>query len=453
MTIEFTHRNGARRLLLIFAGWGMDARPFAALRRPGYDVAVVYDYRTYDFGQVPDCYDEVCIVAWSFGVAAAADFMAARPELHFTLRVAVNGTLTPVDDLTGIPRAIFDGTLAGLDERSLLKFYRRMCGSTTAFAAFSSSMPVRQIDELADELRAIDSRESTGRPIEAWDHVMIGSADAIIPAANQQRAWESHPSVEIIADGAHLVDFSALLDRLLIDKELVGSRFSGSQATYDSEADVQRRMAHTLADLFAAGRPTQLRDVIEAGPGTGFLTLRIAAALPPGCRFTLWDLAPIDASLPGEHRRCDAEAAIRELPDASVDAVVSAATMQWFNAPLRFIAEAYRALRPGGTIAVSTFGDLNFRELAPFATRRAGMPADILRRRLAAYGIDATVSESIETRRFDSPHSLLRHISLTGVNASESDSRRALRSARALIEAGVSELTYHPIYITVRKPL
>ena len=41
-------------------------------------------------------------------------------------RVALNGTVTPVDDLKGIPQQVFEGTLEGLNESTLEKFIRRM---------------------------------------------------------------------------------------------------------------------------------------------------------------------------------------------------------------------------------------------------------------------------------------------------------------------------------------
>ena len=107
---------------MIFAGWAMDSEPFAGLYRHGYDIMVVWDYR--DFSLDWSCvaqYDEICVVAWSLGVYAAA--AATAPiAARVSLRLAVNGTLSPVDSLKGIPPAVFHGTLDALDERNLTKF-------------------------------------------------------------------------------------------------------------------------------------------------------------------------------------------------------------------------------------------------------------------------------------------------------------------------------------------
>lgn len=103
MKHAFVQRNGARRLIVIFAGWGMDARPFAGLTRPGYDIAVVWDYR--EAGLDPTLaagYDEVCVLAWSMGVMAAQMCNDALGP-NVTARIAVGGTPCPVSDTEAHP--------------------------------------------------------------------------------------------------------------------------------------------------------------------------------------------------------------------------------------------------------------------------------------------------------------------------------------------------------------
>ena len=46
MNLKFIYtRPGTSRLILLFAGWGMSPRPLDDVSMPGYDVAVVWDYR------------------------------------------------------------------------------------------------------------------------------------------------------------------------------------------------------------------------------------------------------------------------------------------------------------------------------------------------------------------------------------------------------------------------
>ncbi|MDE6161469.1 MAG: DUF452 family protein, partial [Muribaculaceae bacterium] len=161
MRHAYIHRGGHPRLIIIFAGWGMDERPFADLSRPGYDIMAVWDYRTLDFDPAwTDGYEEVCVLAWSMGVQAA---QLCHPHIsdRVTARIAVGGTPEAVSDTHGIPETIFRGTLEGLDERSLARFMRRMCGGAAAYARFEHISPQRPVDELRDELDAIGRRSQS----------------------------------------------------------------------------------------------------------------------------------------------------------------------------------------------------------------------------------------------------------------------------------------------------
>ena len=65
MKHEFIHRDDNPRLLLIFAGWGMDANPFRHISRPGYDVLIIWDYRDLSFDwSIVAGYDEIALIAW-----------------------------------------------------------------------------------------------------------------------------------------------------------------------------------------------------------------------------------------------------------------------------------------------------------------------------------------------------------------------------------------------------
>ena len=43
MKVTTVSNEGNERLIVIFAGWAMDFRPFASLRRDGYEIAVARD--------------------------------------------------------------------------------------------------------------------------------------------------------------------------------------------------------------------------------------------------------------------------------------------------------------------------------------------------------------------------------------------------------------------------
>lgn len=143
---------------------------------PWPDYRPVCDASNADIWQFALKYSEICVFAWSFGVTQA--MLPPQLEARVTRRVAINGSETPVSDLCGIPYDIFKGTLEGLSERSLNKFYYRVCGSRQAFDTFSTNMPKRSLDELRDELASFtDMKPKHLR----WDVALIARNDSIFP--------------------------------------------------------------------------------------------------------------------------------------------------------------------------------------------------------------------------------------------------------------------------------
>lgn len=454
MKIELTHTSKSHRLLLIFAGWGMDPQPFRHLTANGYDIAVAFDHRSSecaDLNKLLPRYNEICLLAWSFGVAATANFIRNHPELPITATAAVNGTLFPVDDTKGIPRAIFNGTLNSLNERTLAKFDRRMCGSAERLSAYNAVHPRRDINELADELRAIDSLPTANQMDDAFDIVYIGSSDNIIPTANQLNAWSSHPCVKNI-DAPHLPDFSEIIRSMLTDKGLVAGRFDRSKTSYDDEAIAQRHIASHLAELTASAiNGKDPVNMLEVGTGTGMLTSALLERITPTA-LTLWDLTEIPRHLPGKHVKCDAETKIREIPDRSIDLIASSSAIQWFNSPASFIHQCHRVLVPGGLLALSTFSPDNFHELRSYLPSQPEYHDAATWRRILSR--DNWKGINISTGRielqFTSPRELIDHLRRTGVNAI-TPSAQSLTPLRHILAGQVTSLTYSPLYILARR--
>lgn len=428
MRSEMIVNNGQPRLLMLFCGWGTDAAVVRGLAFPGYDMMALWDYRSLDFDtSLIDGYEEIVVAAWSFGVAAAACFLDSHRELPVTRRVAVNGTLHPVDDALGIPEAIFQGTLDGLDERNLAKFYRRMA-LRRPFEA-----PGRGIGELREELTAI---RSLNVPVTPWDMAFVSADDRIIPPDNQAAAWSGTPLRRI--GGPHLPDFAGILAPLMIDKGLVARRFGAAAESYDAEASVQRRIADRLLSI----APLDTEVCVEIGSGTGVLTRRLLSLYTPK-RLVLVDFNPADAE-GAESVKADAEQWIASQPDASVSALVSASAMQWFNSPLRFISHVRRVLRPGGVALLSTFGPETMRELEGLAPRLPYLhPSEL----------PEVVDTELITLTFDTPADALRYMHRTGVNGISSTPADALRAVRRwpLTPDGKVSLTFQPIYIKITK--
>ncbi|MDR2968390.1 MAG: DUF452 family protein [Tannerellaceae bacterium] len=192
MTIKkFKGNKTGGALLIFFAGWGMDERPFTEYLPDDRDCLICYDYRSLDFDcSLTEGYSTIQAVAWSMGVWAASVVLKDNP-FPLTGCVAINGTACPVDDEKGIAARIFRGTLDGLNEQNLLKFRRRMCGSQDALERFLAKSPERTMEDLREELRCIgEMSQEMEQPSIRWDKVYIGRHDKIFLSANQQKAWE-----------------------------------------------------------------------------------------------------------------------------------------------------------------------------------------------------------------------------------------------------------------------
>ncbi|MDO4319781.1 MAG: DUF452 family protein [Bacteroidales bacterium] len=466
MQYRLISSTGAPRLILIFAGWGMDATPFESLLREGYDIMVVWDYRSFYIDwSVVSGYDEICLVAWSMGVFAASQTVQAI-DYKITKRIAVNGTLWPVDNCRGIPEAIYYGTHDGLDERNLTKFYRRMCASRTQFVDFESVRPVRDIDGLRDELLAVAERTIlSSQSAIRWDRAIVGHADAIFPPVNQRRAWQAADVPVEMTDDAHLIDFAALLDREFVDKSTMTARFARGHRTYEANAPVQAEVVERMTAMLVGHVGRDMRDctgtILEVGSGSGSLSRRLAV-LAPSARLRLWDISgDMPDGLKDDSRvkfcRCDAELAIARVPACSLACIASASTVQWFNSPDRFLGHCARALAPGGILLLSTFTRGNLAEIAALTGNALSMPTPDQWTAMATRYFDIIdVAAWERDLDFETPLDVLRHLKLTGVNSlghssrGETDVRDLLRRYPMRLDARY-HLTYRPMIMLLIK--
>lgn len=452
-----------RRLILFFAGWGMDAVPFSALSKPGYDILLVYDYNddAFDMSAL-DGYDEICVLAWSLGVWHAGRFISDNRQLPITRTIAVNGTLDPVSDTFGIPPRIYDMTSALPGKAALDKFYRRICGGQDGMRRLLPLRPQRQLDELRSELTAIRRRLSSPQAIDAaaWDEIYLSDTDLIFPVENMKRAWaDAAPRVRIMRNVAHAIDFNALIATAFVDKELVGDKFATASHSYENEAAIQREVAAMLVD--AARDELQRRSsrlsVLEIGSGVGVLT-KLYQPMLSNSSIALWDLAPADINAINGNivttTGCDAEIELRKLRDSSIDLIFSSSTIQWFNSPRRFVKEVVRALSPGGCAFISCYIDGTIPQLAEIdgASVMHYPQLDDVLTSLS----DAECDTFLKKFRleFDTPRQALAHMRSTGVN---SLARGALpvgptRRLMQLLEAdGKAALDFNTQFIIIRK--
>ena len=188
MKQTFIIRNNGKHLLLFFAGWGMDETPFRHIHPAECDWMICYDYRSLEFDTtLIQAYSKITLIAWSMGVWAASQVMKQYPSLPVSQSTAINGTLYPIHETKGITPSVFEGTLQGLNEQTLLKFQRRMCGSAADYKVFQTMAPKRPVEELKEELAA----------------AIIGDNDRIFLPDHQEQAWRNKADSLLHVEAAH----------------------------------------------------------------------------------------------------------------------------------------------------------------------------------------------------------------------------------------------------------
>lgn len=463
----FISKSNQQRLILTFLGWGTDATPFQHLHKPGYDILALYDYADFTtsttVNEISDLltpYHEIIVVAWSFGVRIANTFLRnSGKNLPITHAIAINGTTFHIHDTHGIPTAIFNGTLQNLSPASIRKFERRMFASAADFAEYQQTTPQRTFESRLKELQLFGTLP-TEAPSNIWDRIIIGSDDLIFPTTNQLNAWENH-NAETIDTLPHFPNLQHIIDKYVIDKDLVAKRFTDALPTYRNNASVQTRVAQQLWQLTEPHVPTPSSNIkiLEIGIGHGLLTEHYIHTYH--CADTqLWDIAYIPAEqLPrsAHFTQCDAETAIKNLAPNSVDLILSSSTLQWFNAPTNFLKEVCRVLSPNGIAAIALYGPGTYQEIADITGETLKyLPIATL---ADAISPNAQIIESIESTEqetFSSVTTLLQHIKQTGVNAINRGSNQNSMALKLLrnyptTPNGSAIITYKPIYLIFKK--
>ena len=153
------------------------------------------------------------------------------------------------------------------------------------------------------------------------------------------------------------------------DKRRIARNFSRAASGYDGLAQFQQTVGARLIESLPVMivRPTVFADL---GSGTGRLAQALRG-LYPGSTGIQIDLAEemLRQARPRwpwrrmhSHWIC-ADAEFLPLKDASLDLVASNLMLQWCNEPGRVLEEAFRALRPGGLLLLSTLGPGTLEEL------------------------------------------------------------------------------------------
>lgn len=232
-----------------------------------------------------------------------------------------------------------------------------------------------------------------------------------------------------------------------LEAHAVRRHFSAAATSYELHDVLQREVQASLLERLDFYLDTPQR-VIDIGAGTG----RGAALLKQ--RYPDAEVLAFDVAVPmlrearrhsrwrRRFARVAADAAQLPLPDHSVDLIHSNLCIQWCNDLPQVFAEWVRVLRPGGYLAVSTFGPDTLRELRG-AWAQADQDSHVARfldmHDLGDRMFDAGLREPVlDTSRYTltyaSPMDLLRE--LKGLGATHADAaRRTGLTGRRRLEA------------------
>jgi len=261
-----------------------------------------------------------------------------------------------------------------------------------------------------------------------------------------------------------------MLQKIKIDKELVRERFSRTLSSYAANAVVQKAMARELIDMICLEKqPPVFERVLEVGAGSGLLLNELFS------RCTVKDYYAndlVEESLPclrqviarfsvEKFRFLAGDIETLDVLPASLDLVVSSATLQWLDDLDDFFRKISDHLKPGGIFAFSTFGTSNMLEIA--SIEDVGLSYHSLGEIeiLASRYFDLISSREREQRlEFNTPEDVLHHIRKTGVNGllrrawTKSRYQHFIAEYHRLFscEKGVS-LTYHPLYCCMKKKI
>lgn len=176
-------------LIVFFAGWSFDEKPFKFLQCNNFDVLFVYDYN--DF-KLPEelknikNYKHKYLITWSMGVFVANLFKNLFSDFEY--KMAINGTISPVDNEFGIPIKMFELTLKHAKIGLEGKFYKNVFQTEEEFQEYSKTPVGRTIENRVSELENLYTEIKNYKELEIqkfYDFAIVSDFDKIIPPKNQ----------------------------------------------------------------------------------------------------------------------------------------------------------------------------------------------------------------------------------------------------------------------------
>lgn len=203
MKYHWLNKKNNDELIVFFAGWSFDFKPFEFLECFKNDVLFVYDYNEIEAlnAELFENYSKKTLITWSMGVFAAN--LLQEQFKNFDKKIAVNGTPFPVDDEFGIPQKPFLLTLRHAKTGLEGKFYQNVFETEHEFEKYQKTPVGRTIDNRVDELKSLYERIKVHQNSykKFFDFALISTSDKIIPPKNQINFWQAKAPYKILESG------------------------------------------------------------------------------------------------------------------------------------------------------------------------------------------------------------------------------------------------------------
>ncbi|MEI6856103.1 pimeloyl-ACP methyl esterase BioG family protein [Psychrilyobacter sp.] len=111
------------RLILFFNGWGVPKEIFKFLARDDFEIKIIDLEEKVDLEELKK-YEEINVIAWSFGVYNASKQLENQKNITLNKVVAINGSTKAIHKRYGISPMIFDRTLKNLNTNTYLEFMK-----------------------------------------------------------------------------------------------------------------------------------------------------------------------------------------------------------------------------------------------------------------------------------------------------------------------------------------
>lgn len=201
MQYHWLNKQNNEKLIIFFAGWSFDFKPFEFLDCKDYDVLFVYDYN--EISELPtiENYSEKYLISWSMGVFTA--YLLRENFKDFDKKIAINGTPYPVHDEFGIPYKPFLLTLRHAKTGLEGKFYRNIFLQEEEFEKYSNTPVERTIENRENELKSLYEKIKSTEIIyeKFYDFALISNFDKIIPTKNQINFWQTNAPYKALESG------------------------------------------------------------------------------------------------------------------------------------------------------------------------------------------------------------------------------------------------------------